>query len=189
MAKRYLSSKPRVVALQEPPEQTSAAPRPHLSCGETERGHRLPEPRRQTPSRAVPASQNGGRRRRYLSALTGGLRSRMTATAAAPLAYCAMPSAAALPASLPSARLAEQPAPAGRGGTGRGTAQGWVTVSAARSVRLNINHTSGGLALLESLPDAKKRGRVFLREKSSGQIREQPSLSKGRLREGRGQTH
>lgn len=42
------------------------------------------------PARRPPHEMAGGRRR-YLSALTGGLRSRITATAAAFLAYCAMP--------------------------------------------------------------------------------------------------
>lgn len=122
------------------------------------------------PCRAVPASRNGGRRRRYLSALTGGLRSRMTATAAAPLAYCAMPNAAAVPAPLPGSRPSARPAPAGR----NGAAPRGGTVSAACSVCLDINHTSGGLVLLESPPDAKKQGRVPLREKSSRQAWEQP---------------
>lgn len=53
-----------------------------------------------------------GRARRYLSALTGGLRSRMTATAAAPLAYCAMPSARDSPRRL--APPAARPPPPGR---------------------------------------------------------------------------
>lgn len=75
-------------------------PRPHTRAGASTRGpsRSPPGPGSRTPP-AVP--QRGGRltkwraggRRRYLSALTGGLRSRITATAAAPLAYCAMPAA------------------------------------------------------------------------------------------------
>lgn len=59
------------------------------------------------------------RGRRYLSALTGGLRSRMTATAAAPLAYCAMPNPCR---SSPATQPGPAPAATGRphgGGCGR----------------------------------------------------------------------
>lgn len=189
MAKRYLSSKPRVVALQEPPELTSAVPRPHPSC---------PQRKARSPAnRAGPQAPGAGR------ANSRPCRSRLTKWRAAPplpqrvdrrvaepddghgrgaprvLRHAERCRSPRVSAQRP-ARRAACPGGAGRNGTGHGTALGLVTVSAAcpRSVRLNINQPSGGQVLLESPPDAKKRGKVLLREKSSRQIREQPAYLK-----------
>lgn len=70
MAKQYLSSKPRVVALQEPPELTSAVPRPHPSC---------PQRKARSPAnRAGPQAPGAGR------ANSRPCRSRLTKWRAAP---------------------------------------------------------------------------------------------------------